>query len=53
VRTPDDLGGWVEITGDLDRQDAEAFQLELQRLAQRYGLEVEHLKIEPIDDTRG
>lgn len=29
-----------EITGDLDRQAAEALELELRRLAQRHGVEI-------------
>jgi len=53
VTAPDDLTDWVEITGELDRQAAEALQLELRRLARRYNLEVEDLRIEPIDDTPG
>lgn len=36
----------IEITGELDRQAAEALQLELRRLARRYGVAVENLVIE-------
>lgn len=38
-----------EITGDLDRQAAEALELELRRLAQRHGVEITELRIETVE----
>lgn len=42
----------LEITGSLDRHAAEALQLEVRRLARRYGVEVRSVRIEreEIDD---
>jgi len=36
----------VEIVGELDSHDAEALQLELRRLAKRYGAAIDELSIE-------
>jgi hypothetical protein len=49
-RAEDDLGS-VEITGDLDRQAAEALWLELRRLARRYAVEIEDFRIEDVDEA--
>ncbi len=46
-------GRSVEITGDLDRQSAEALRLELERLARRHGVEIESFTIEDVDDSSG
>lgn len=37
-----------EVAGDLDRAAAEALELELRRLARRYGIEIEEVSIEPV-----
>lgn len=38
-----------EITGDLDRQAAEALELELRRLAQRHEVEITEFRIETVE----
>lgn len=35
----------IEIEGGLDRQAAEAFELEIRRLAKRYGVEIEEFRV--------
>jgi hypothetical protein len=37
----------IQIVGDLDPHDAEALQLEIRRLAKRYG-RIKALQIEPV-----
>ena len=41
-----ELAERVEIVGELDSHDAEALQLELRRLAKRYGTAIDELSIE-------
>lgn len=41
----------IELTGDLDRHAAEALQLEIRRLAKRYGIEIEEFRIEEAGET--
>jgi hypothetical protein len=41
----------IELTGDLDRHAAEALQLEIRRLAKRYGIEIEECRIEEAGET--
>ncbi len=36
----------IEISGTLDRHEVEALQLELRRLAKRYGVEIKGLRVE-------
>ena len=36
----------IEITGTLDRHAVEALQLEVRRLAKRYGVEIKGLRVE-------
>lgn len=40
----------IEIAGDLDRHAVEALQLEIRRLAKRYGVEIKGLRIEKVVD---
>jgi hypothetical protein len=40
----------IAITGNMTRHDAEALQLEIRRLAKRYGVEIKALKVERIDE---
>lgn len=42
----------VEIVGALDSHDAEALQLELRRLAKRYGVVIDELSIETSAQER-
>jgi hypothetical protein len=42
----------VEIVGELGPHDAEAFQLELRRLAKRYGIAIDELSIETSTPER-
>jgi hypothetical protein len=46
--SPINGGARVEIGGDLARQRAEALQLEIRRLAKRYGVEVRRLAVEKV-----
>jgi hypothetical protein len=39
----------VEVSGQLDRRAAEALQLEARRLARRYGLEVDAIRVETAE----
>ncbi|MBI3028003.1 MAG: hypothetical protein HYY64_00610 [Candidatus Rokubacteria bacterium] len=41
----------VDLTGDLDRHAAEVLQLEIRRLAKRYGIEIEELRIEQTGEA--
>lgn len=41
-----EAGYRIEITGTLDRHAVEILQLELRRLAKRYGVEIKELKVE-------
>jgi hypothetical protein len=41
-----------EISGDLDRRDAEALRLELVWLARRYGVEIEDFEVRPVTAAR-
>jgi len=41
-----ELAARIEIVGELDPHDAEALQLELRRLAKRYGGAIDELSIE-------
>jgi|GEM_PF-3009368 type IV pilus biogenesis protein CpaD/CtpE len=43
-----EAGHRIEITGTLDRHGAEALQLELRRLAKRYGVEIKRLRVEKL-----
>jgi hypothetical protein len=49
--SPGELTESLKITGELDRQGAEALRLELQRLARRYGFEVTDFRVEPVEDA--
>lgn len=40
----------LEIVGDLGRQDVEALELEIRRLAKRSGVEILELRIEKESD---
>ena len=40
----------LEIAGDLARQDVEALELEIRRLAKRNGVEISDLRIEKVSD---
>ena len=40
----------IEIAGDLGRQDVEALELEIRRLAQQNGVEIAELRIEKVDE---
>lgn len=51
--TPEvDAGGLydIEVAGGLDRAAAEAVQLEIRRLARRFGVEITALRIEQAPD---
>ncbi len=39
----------IEIRGTLDRHAVEVLQLELRRLAKRYGVEVKGLRVERVE----
>ena len=41
-------GHRIEITGTLDRHEVEFLQLELRRLAKRYGVEIKRLRVEKL-----
>ena len=41
-----EAGYRIEITGTLDRHEVEVLQLELRRLAKRYGVEIKELQVE-------
>ncbi len=41
-----EAGHRIEITGTLDRHAVEVLQLELRRLAKRYGVEIKRLRVE-------
>lgn len=41
-----------EITGEMDRAEAESLQLEVRRLAKRYGLDIQDLRIEEVVTDR-
>jgi len=41
----------IRIVGDLDPHDAEALQLEIRRLAKRYGRRIKELQIETMRAT--
>jgi len=41
----------IRIVGDLDPHDAEALQLEIRRLAKRYGRRIKELQIETMRPT--
>jgi len=43
----------IKIAGDLDRHATEALQLEIRRLAKRYGVEIEEFRIEGAPDEAG
>lgn len=43
----------IKIAGDLDRHAAEALQLEIRRLAKRYGFEIEEFRIEKGEEEAG
>ena len=47
---PDADAERIEITGCLDREAAEALQLEIRRLARLHGVEIADLKIEATSD---
>ena len=49
---PDD-GERLVVAGDLDRQALEAFLLEARRLAKRYRVEIQEVRIEPATDAPG
>ncbi|MBI3457547.1 MAG: hypothetical protein HY002_17345 [Candidatus Rokubacteria bacterium] len=38
----------IEITGIPDRHAAEALQLEIRRLARRYGIDIREIRIEEV-----
>ena len=40
----------IEISGDLDRHAAEALQLEVRRLAKRYGVDIKEIRIAEVAD---
>jgi hypothetical protein len=43
-----------EVSGELDRQTAEALRLEILRLAQRYGVDVSEFRVEtPSEGSSG
>ena len=50
---PDADTARFEITGCLDREAAEALQLEIRRLAKLHGVEIEDLRIEETGDEAG
>ncbi|HMH49910.1 MAG TPA: hypothetical protein VK548_06735 [Candidatus Acidoferrum sp.] len=39
----------IALSGNLDRQSAEALRLELQRLARRHGITVKSTRVEHVD----
>jgi len=41
----------IELAGDLDRHAAEALQLEIRRLAKRYGIDIEEFRIEETGEA--
>lgn len=43
-----EAGHRIEITGTLDRHAVEILQLELRRLAKRYGVEIKRLRVEKL-----
>lgn len=44
----DEVTHRLEITGDFDRQALEALQLEIRRLAKRYGIDITKIEIEKV-----
>jgi hypothetical protein len=42
----EEVGGRIELKGTLDRQSAEALQLELRRLARRHGITIKSARVE-------
>ena len=40
----------LEIAGDLGRQDVEALELEIRRLAKSNGVEIAELRIEKVEE---
>jgi hypothetical protein len=40
----------IEIVGDLGRQEVEALELEIRRLAKRSGVQISKLRIEKVSD---
>lgn len=40
----------IEISGDLDRHAAEALQLEIRRVAKRYGVDIKDIRIEKLEE---
>ncbi len=44
-----EAGHRIEISGTLDRHAVEVLQLELRRLAKRYGLEIKGLRVERLE----
>jgi hypothetical protein len=45
----EEVSGRIELRGTLDRQSAEALQLELRRLARRHGLTLKSARVERAD----
>jgi hypothetical protein len=45
----EEIAGRIELRGSLDRQSAEALQLELRRLARRHGITVKSTRVESAD----
>ena len=42
----------LEISGQMDRHAAEALQLEVRRLAKRYGIEIQDIRVERPEEGR-
>ena len=45
----EEVGERIALSGNLDRQSAEALQLELRRLARRHGIAIKSARIERAD----
>ena len=43
----------LEIRGELDRRAAESLEIEIRRLAQRHGVVIKEIRIEPHGPWRG
>ena len=43
------VGERIALSGNLDRQSAEALRLELQRLARRHGITIKSTRVENAD----
>jgi hypothetical protein len=52
ARRPADREKDVEILGAMTRRAAEALQLEIRRLARRYDIDIEQIRIERPEEQR-